>query len=94
MEITDTPRADIQQVRVTAAGSKALLHIGGIDYSRVVSGYTIHQPQCGGCPDCSAGPPSRRWRRAQSARLSSGCWRCLSLHRGRTFEGVLGAVEG
>lgn len=43
MEITDTPPADIQQVRVTADGSKASLLIGGIDYSRVVSGYTIYQ---------------------------------------------------
>ncbi|UNO42158.1 hypothetical protein [Streptomyces sp. MST-110588] len=43
MEITDTPPADIQQIRVTADGSKASIQIAGIDYSRVVSGYTIHQ---------------------------------------------------
>lgn len=43
MEITDTPPADMQQVRITADGSKASIQIGGIDYSRVVSGYTIHQ---------------------------------------------------
>ncbi|MEU4875525.1 hypothetical protein [Streptomyces sp. NPDC021608] len=43
MEITDTPAAELQQVSVTADGSKASILIDGIDYSRVVSGYTIHQ---------------------------------------------------
>lgn len=43
MEITDSPPADMKQVRITADGSKASLRIAGIDYSRVVSGYTIHQ---------------------------------------------------
>ncbi|MEU6475331.1 hypothetical protein ABZ858_00300 [Streptomyces sp. NPDC047017] len=42
MEITDTPAADLQQVKVTADGSKASILIDGVDYSRVVSGYTIH----------------------------------------------------
>ncbi|MFF8990034.1 hypothetical protein ACF09H_08825 [Streptomyces sp. NPDC014983] len=43
MEITDTPAAELQQVRITADGSKASIQIDGTDYSRVVSGYTIHQ---------------------------------------------------
>ncbi|MGW6238372.1 hypothetical protein [Streptomyces sp. NPDC055094] len=43
METTDTPPVDIQQVRVTAEGAEASVHIGGIDYSRVLSEYTIHQ---------------------------------------------------
>ncbi|MET9353613.1 hypothetical protein ABZY14_11515 [Streptomyces sp. NPDC006617] len=43
MEITDTPAAELQQVSVTADGSKASILIDGTDYSRVVSGYTIHQ---------------------------------------------------
>ncbi|MEU3215947.1 hypothetical protein [Streptomyces sp. NPDC006971] len=43
MEMTDTPAAEFQQVRITADGSKASIQIDGTDYSRVVSGYTIHQ---------------------------------------------------
>ncbi|MDQ0683641.1 hypothetical protein QFZ56_002604 [Streptomyces achromogenes] len=43
MEITDTPAAELQQVSVTADGSKASILIDGVDYSRVVSGYTLHQ---------------------------------------------------
>ncbi|GAO08692.1 hypothetical protein TPA0598_04_03280 [Streptomyces lydicamycinicus] len=43
MEITDTSAACLQQVRVTTDGTKASIQIGGVDYSRVVSGYTIHQ---------------------------------------------------
>ncbi|MFB9461815.1 hypothetical protein [Streptomyces cinereospinus] len=50
MEITDTPPADIRQVRVKADGSKASIEIDGKDYSRVVSGYTIHQ-QAGSVAD-------------------------------------------
>lgn len=50
MEITDTPPADLQQVRVTADGSNASIRIDGTDYSHVVSGYTIHQ-QAGQAPD-------------------------------------------
>ncbi|WP_438470927.1 hypothetical protein [Streptomyces asiaticus] len=50
MEITETPSDEMQQVRITVDGSKASLRIGGIDYSRVVSGYTIHQ-QAGQAPD-------------------------------------------
>lgn len=42
MEITDTPAADLHHVRVTTDGAKASLRIDGTDYSRVVSGYTIH----------------------------------------------------
>ncbi|MEV8388666.1 MULTISPECIES: hypothetical protein [unclassified Streptomyces] len=43
METTDTRPVGIQQVRVTAEGTKASVHIDGIDYSRVVAGYAIHQ---------------------------------------------------
>jgi len=50
MEIMETASGEMQQVRIRVDGSKASLRIGGIDYSRVVSGYTIHQ-QAGQAPD-------------------------------------------
>ncbi|MCK7627231.1 hypothetical protein MUU72_29750 [Streptomyces sp. RS10V-4] len=43
MEITDTPAAALHHVRVATDGVKASLHIDGTDFSRVASGYTIHQ---------------------------------------------------
>ncbi|WP_435970230.1 hypothetical protein [Streptomyces sp. Qhu_M48] len=42
MEITDTPPADIRQVKITAAGGRASLQVDGADCSNLVSGYTIH----------------------------------------------------
>ncbi|MFI9149475.1 hypothetical protein [Streptomyces sp. NPDC053367] len=43
MEINDTPPAVTQQVSIRTDGAKAALRIDGIDYSRLISGYTIHQ---------------------------------------------------
>ncbi|MGW6393315.1 hypothetical protein ACWFR1_23040 [Streptomyces sp. NPDC055103] len=42
MEITDTPPADVRQVKVTAVGGNASLHVDGTDCTDFVSGYTIH----------------------------------------------------
>ncbi|MFH9246693.1 hypothetical protein ACH4LK_14835 [Streptomyces lydicus] len=50
MEITDTPPTELQQVRISADGTKPSVQIGGVDYSRLIAGYTIHQ-QAGHAPD-------------------------------------------
>ncbi|WP_328403988.1 hypothetical protein OHS70_34215 [Streptomyces sp. NBC_00390] len=43
MKITDTRPADVRHVRIATSGTAGSLTIGGVDYSRYVSGYTVHQ---------------------------------------------------